>query len=264
MRFATNCVLAALAACVSGLPAQAQTGEDRAEHRTEHRAEYRIAFLGMAVARASFATVFEGGRFTVTGELSSAGVGNLVGRTTGTTSVTGLVTDDHLQASRYVMAYASGDESQRTEITLSDGAVVSARLEPEEKRRRDDWVPVAKGDLQQVLDPITGLMRPAGADVCDRTLPIFDGETRFDIHLTQAGTRPFETQGFSGEAIVCTARAEPKSGYHADHSSVDFVRRANVEVWFGKNETAGVFAPVFARIPTKFGPVTVTATRFGS
>jgi hypothetical protein len=66
------------------------------------------------------------------------------------------------------------------------------------------------------------------------------------------------------EAIVCTARAEPKSGYHARNSSIQYMREMNVEVWFAHNEQAGIYAPVYARVPTKLGPVTITATHFGS
>ena len=36
-----------------------------------------------------------------------------------------------------------------------------------------------------------------------------------------------------------------------------------MEIWFAKAETMNVYAPVYVRIPTKLGPVTVSATRFG-
>ncbi|WP_157928832.1 DUF3108 domain-containing protein [Pararhizobium haloflavum] len=232
--------------------------------QTIHRADYRISFIGLPVAEATFSTIFDGERFSIAGEMNSAGVGNIVGRTSGSTSVTGVKTDDRLQASSYVVAYNSGRKSQQMAVAFDNGTVVSAKLTPEKKRTREDWIPVEQADLQSVIDPIGGLMAPGGADVCNRTLPIFDGETRFDVVLTEAGRQPFSTQGFEGEAIVCSARAEPKSGYHAKHSSVAFVRQTSVEVWFAKNEAADVYAPVYARVPTKLGPVTITATHFGS
>jgi hypothetical protein len=229
-----------------------------------HRAEYRISFIGLPVARADFTAKVDGDNFTVDGQLSSAGVANIMSRTEGQTSVSGVRRGDQLQASTYLMSYTSGRKSSRTEVAFRDGSVVSAELTPEKKRTRPDWIPIADGDMRSVLDPVSGLMAPGGAKVCDRTLPIFDGETRFDVHLSQAGTQPFSTEGFAGEAIVCTARAEPKSGYHSEHSSTEALRETNVEVWFAKNDAADLYAPVYARVPTRMGAVTITATRFGS
>jgi hypothetical protein len=234
-----------------------------------HRADYRVAYIGLPVARATFTTVFDGDRFTVAGEMQSAGVANIVGRTTGSTTVSGVKANDRMQAERYVVAYSSGNDEQRMEVDFDNGSVTSAILTPEKKRTREDWVPVPESDMRAVLDPIAGVMIPEGSDVCDRTLPIFDGETRYDIHLNEAGTQPFQAEGYDGtpfaaEAIVCTARAEPKSGYHARNSSIQYMREMNVEVWFAHNEQAGIYAPVYARVPTKLGPVTITATHFGS
>lgn len=235
-----------------------------AQETAIHQAEYRVSFIGLPVARATFTTVFQGDAFTVAGEMASAGVANIVGRTSGSTSVTGTRADDHLQPDSYVVAYSSGDDDHKMEVDFDGGAVVSARLTPEKKRTREDWIPVPEEHLREVLDPVSSLMIPAGGDICDRTLPIFDGETRFDVHLSRAGTTTFRTEGYEGEAIVCEARAEPKSGYHAEHSSVEFVRKASVEIWFARNVEADLYAPVYARVPTKLGPVTITATRFGS
>lgn len=229
-----------------------------------HHTTYRVSFIGMPVARADFTARVDGDRFTVDGKLTSAGVGNIVGRTEGQASVAGVKREDHLEASRYLLAYTSGRRSSRTEVAFRNGNVISAQLTPEKKRTRPDWVPVPSADLNSVLDPVSGLMVPGDARVCDRTIPVFDGETRLDLHLSEAGRRPFSTEGFQGEAIVCTARAEPRSGYHTDHSSTEIMRDTRVEVWFARNERADLYAPVYARVPTRLGPVTITATRFGS
>lgn len=248
------CIVSAALLPPSGLKAEPAT----------HRADYRVSFLGLPVAQASFLTMFEGSSFRVAGEMRSAGVGNIVGRTSGATSVSGEIADDHLQARHYLVTYESDGEEHLMEVRFQDGDVVASKLVPEKARSRGDWVPTDEGDLDSVLDPVSGLMVPAGAPVCDRTVPLFDGETRIDVHLTEVGSRPFTAEGYSGTAIVCRARAEPKSGYHARKKSTEFIRRMSVEIWFAPNEAAGIYAPVYARIPTSYGPVTVTAVRFGS
>ena len=85
-----------------------------------------------------------------------------------------------------------------------------------------------------------------------------------DIKLVAKGTRPFSTKGFDGEVIVCGIRFVPKSGYRKGRLDVEYLRQLKtMEIWFAKADTANVYAPVFVRIPTKYGPVTVSATRFG-
>lgn len=251
-------LVSSLAIVLAAAPVAAQSDE------ATHHAEYRVSFLGLPVARANFTTVFEGGAFRVAGEMNSAGVANIVGRTSGATAVSGTVGEDRLQPEHYVVSYSSGDESQKMEVLFEGGDVVAAEIVPEKKRTREDWIPTDPHELSSVIDPVSGLMVPADAPVCDRTVEMFDGETRFDVHLTRVGEAPFSAEGYQGQAIVCRATAEPLSGYHSKRSSIEFIRQMSVELWFARSESAGVYAPVYARVPTKLGPVTVTATRFGS
>ena len=118
--------------------------------------------------------------------------------------------------------------------------------------------------MRAVVDPISGLIIPAGSNVCSKTLPIFDGESRMDIKLVDKGSRPFSTRGFEGEVKVCGVRFVPRSGYRKGRRDVEYLRQlTTMEIWFAKADTVAVYAPVYARIPTKLGPVTVSATRFG-
>jgi hypothetical protein len=118
--------------------------------------------------------------------------------------------------------------------------------------------------MRAVLDPISGLIIPAGNRICPKTLPIFDGESRLDMRLTSKGTRSYTTKGFAGEVTVCGIRFIPKSGYRKGREDVEYLRRlSTMEIWFAKAEAANVYAPVYVKIPTKLGPVTVSATRFG-
>jgi hypothetical protein len=37
-----------------------------------------------------------------------------------------------------------------------------------------------------------------------------------------------------------------------------------MEIWFAKADAANVYAPVYVRIPTQYGPVTITAVRYSA
>ncbi|MCA1492522.1 DUF3108 domain-containing protein [Sinorhizobium alkalisoli] len=230
----------------------------------EHQTDYSIALAGLPVARASFHTELEKNRYTISGTLHSAGLVDIIKRTSGQTRVSGVVGRDQLRATSYSMSYRSGSKARAISVTFRNGNVVRARMEPKRTPLPKNWVPVTHRDLRNVLDPLSGLIIPAKARVCPNTLPIFDGESRLDIQLSPKGTRPFRTRGFEGEAIVCGVRFVPRAGYRKGREDVEYLRRLNtMEIWFAKADAVEVYAPVYVRIPTKLGPVTVSATRFG-
>lgn len=228
-----------------------------------HRTDYSIRLSGLPVATASFRSEFDGERYSISGSLSSAGLADIFARTKGTTKVSGVVNRDKLRATSYSMTYQSGKRGRAIDVTFRNGNVVNASMVPARKKP-DNWVPVSSADMRAVLDPISGLIIPAGNRICPKTLPIFDGESRLDLHLTSKGTRSYSTKGFAGEVTVCGIRFTPKSGYKKGREDVEYLRKLNtMEIWFAKAEAANVYAPVYVRIPTKLGPVTVSATRFG-
>lgn len=230
----------------------------------QHQTDYSIALAGLPVARASFYTELNKNRYTISGRLQSAGLADIIKRTSGQTRVSGVVADDYLRATEYSMSYRSGSKSRAISVTFRNGNVVRASMEPKRTPLPKNWVPVTRRDMRNVLDPLSGLIIPAKSRVCPKTLPIFDGESRLDINLSPKGTRNFRTNGFAGEAIVCGVRFVPKAGYRKGRKDVEYLRRLNsMEIWFAKSEAVNVYAPVYVRIPTKLGPVTVSATRFG-
>lgn len=229
----------------------------------EHRTEYSIRLSGLPVATATFRSAFNGDRYTISGSLQSAGLADIFSSTKGTTSVSGKVSRGRLHATSYSVTYKSGKRSRAIDVTFHNGNVITASMTPP-RRKPKNWVPVSNADMRAVLDPISGLIIPEGSRVCPKTLPIFDGESRLDLKLSSKGTKPYSTKGFEGEVLVCGMRFVPKSGYRKGRDDVEYLRKLKtMEIWFAKAEGANVYAPVYVQIPTKLGPVTVSATRFG-
>lgn len=225
---------------------------------------YSVRFLGLSIARASFTTTVSGRDYTISGNLRSAGLAEIFDSTRGSATVRGSVQSDRLQARSYELAYTSGKKKSRTHMAFRNGNVVSASETPKPKKRGRNWIGVDAGDLRSVLDPISSLIVPAGTPVCPRRVPIFDGETRADLVLSPAGRQPFSTHGYKGQAIACSVRFVPKAGYRKGNDAIDYLKRADgIEVWFAHARDADVFAPVYAKVPTRIGSVTVWATRFG-
>lgn len=249
--------------CAAGLLAIATTSV--IAQPVETRADYSVSLVGLPVAYLSFVTQVDDKSYRISGSMRTSPLSDIISKTRGNASVSGKLVSDRMVATSFTVAYSSGKHSRRTDIEFRDGNVKSAVNSPERKEKSADWVPLSPEDLRAVLDPLSGLVLPAKAVVCPRSLAIFDGQSRVTLHLTHKGIRPFRTKGFAGDAIACTVRFEPKSGYRKGSSAIEYLRKLKtMEVWFAKNPIADFYAPVYVKVPTTVGQVVVSATRYGS
>jgi hypothetical protein len=228
-----------------------------------HVSEYSISLGILPIATARFTSDFEDKGYTITGSFKSAGIADIISRVSAETSVSGHKVGDRLQADRYNLVYKTGKRTRVYDVAYANGNVKETKIDPPPRRNPDSWVPVSDRDLQSVLDPLSGMIFPANAKVCPSRLPIYDGESRMDLVLTPAGTKPFSTDGFKGDAIVCTIQYVPKSGFRRGRSDIEYLKKTPIEIWFAKAAGAEVYAPVYARIPTRMGQLYVTAVKYG-
>lgn len=229
-----------------------------------HVTDYTISLAGFTIATASFDTVLKETDYSVTGRFRTAGIAGLFTTISGETSAGGLVAKGRLNAAGYRLIYRRGERSRVYDVKMRNGNVTSTTIEPPPRRNAESWVEVRDADLRRVVDPLTGLMIPAGRKVCPGTLPVYDGETRMDIVLTDNGTKPFFIGGKRVEALACAARYVPKSGFRRGRKDIEFLKSAAMEIWFAKSDVVDLYAPVYARIPTKNGNLVIAATRFGN
>ena len=103
-------------------------------------------------------------------------------------------------------------------MALAGNAVTGVDIAPPFEDK-PDRVPLGPHDEQNVVDPVGAFVIPAPAAgpmvspaACNRTIPIFDGYTRFDIDLTYVGERIAKAKGYDGPVAVCAARYVPISG----------------------------------------------------
>ncbi|NKN37045.1 DUF3108 domain-containing protein [Agrobacterium sp. a22-2] len=230
-----------------------------------YKTEYRITLAGLPIANASFVTQLDSRTYSISGSVRSSGIVDLITKITAQTTVSGTVQGSNkLQAKRYSLVYKSDERTRTYEVRFANGDVTSTTMKPSRRSRAKNWVPVAAHDLKSVLDPISGLIFAEGDRICPKTLPIYDGESRMDLVLSPKGTRTFTAGDFTGEAIVCGIRYVPKSGFAKGRSDIEYLRKASdMEIWFAKTEVMKVYAPVYARVPTRMGPLYITAVNFG-
>jgi len=226
--------------------------------------QYAITLIGLPVGRASFETRIEDGRYTVSGTLASAGLADLVSTTRGTSSVSGRIRGDRVEAERYRLDYTSDGRTWSADVRYRNGRALSATVAPPLRSPPPaDFVAVAPAQLRAVVDPLSGLMVKSTPEaLCRRTIPFYDGWSRLDLALSPGGREPFEAEGFSGEATVCEVRVRPVSGYRRSSNGLRYLADKVLRIGFAPIGDTGLQAPVFVRIPTQVGPLRLTATTF--
>jgi hypothetical protein len=225
------------------------------------RADYSVTLMGLPVAKASFDSTFTADSFRIEGSLSSSGIGRIVEKVDGTTSVHGAIGKNGALPHSFVSAYRTDRKQSQTKVTFSGGAVASAVNTPQPKRGAD-WIPVPKEELRAALDPLTStLIRAADpAQVCNRTIRMFDGEMRADLRLTHRGTG--RVRGHDVQAVTCDARFVPVAGYRDGRKQIEFLKnRSRIAISFIPLGTTGFYTPADATVGTQVGTLRIRLSR---
>lgn len=233
----------------------------------EFKAEYAISYYGLKIARSSFTSRMDGGKFSISGSFSSAGLAAIIAPTSGTTETQGTIDRTGAKPTRYSLTYTTGGKAGRTDILYAKGDIVRFANKPESKKPKPaNYVPVTPEKLKSAFDPLTASMISASspAEVCARTLRVFDGATRADFILSPAGETRFDAGDASGVAVRCKARFRPVAGYREGSKDIDYMRKkATIEIAFARTGIDEVWAPVAVTLGSQVGTFKLYATRFG-
>lgn len=225
------------------------------------------ASLGaIPVAAGGFEAVVANGRYEVRGHGRMIGLTRLFSDGEARVEARGAMSGAALLPADYRHELKERDDRDRVRIAFAGERVDSVAIEPPPRPRRDR-VPLAEEHLRGVLDPLSAIMLLSagspGPASCDRTLPIFDGEQRYDIELSFDREERIRGRSgaYSGPAYVCAIRYRPIAGHRPARSAVKYLQRAEgMEIWLAPLGEA-VVAPVRARVPTPLGPLVLSATR---
>jgi hypothetical protein len=241
-------------ALLTGLAIASVAAISSAQADALYRTEYEI----------SIETTVKGSSYGVNGRFKTSGIARVFDDTDGTVYVGGNSVQGKVIPSAFDLAYKHGRKNKSTKIRFSSGNVTESENLPPVKKR-DPWVETAPNDLVNVSDPLSALMIPTKDPkaVCNRTLQVFDGQTRADIRLAFNGTESFTTEGFTGESVICSAKFVPISGYQKGKKAIDYLStRSKMTISFASLGNSGIYAPVVARIGTQLGTLKIEATRF--
>jgi len=230
-------------------------------------AVYSVRLIGLPVGVGAVTAHFSKDAYAIEARGKLTGVANLVGHANGAATGKGAFVGERVSPIAYATTAVNSAMTRTIRMALAGNAVTGVEIAPPYEEK-PDRIPLSQADTRNILDPVGAFaIRTASgapdASVCSRTLPIFDGWTRFDITLGYLGLRDVSAKGYSGKAVVCSVRYTPISGHRRDRPATKFMEENHdTEVWMAPIGASKVFLPFHISVRTMIGTVTVDATEF--
>ena len=230
--------------------------------------DYGINLAGLPIGTARLAGSFERDRYVMD---VSAVLTGLVGAITGgkgSARASGTFAKAP-QPGAFAIATHTASSGIAVRMALAHGNVVQAEVTPPLVDMQDR-VPVTAANKRGIIDPVSALLMPTQGrgepldpENCNRTLPVFDGATRFNVVLSYAETRPVQKPGYAGPVLVCNARYQAVAGHRPDRPGVRFMEEnREMSVWLAPVEGTRVLIPLRISVLTTIGTNIIEATRW--
>ncbi len=233
-------------------------------------AHFAITMVGVSIGQMSWTIDLNPGSYTTSANGKASGALSVLVNGEGRVATRGVVETDRLRPTFFSSNVTEDGEVAGLQMTFENGNVKTLRLDTPPKK--DDRIPVTEADRRGVTDPLTAMLvvAPPGeksvlvpAD-CDRVLPIFDGQRRYDLALSFKRLDRMKIDiGYAGPVLVCAVMLKPIAGYRSDSMLVKYVGgQRDMEIWFAPIVGSNVIAPARLVMPTLIGTLEIAADRF--
>ncbi len=261
--------LARVAALIVLLPAAAGAQDTASQQNASQpwRASYAVSLIGLPIGTATVTAALELQRYKVEVQARLTGLAGMVTGGRGAGSASGALMAGRLQSTGYAASGTNGKESRTVRMALSGGQATAVEIVPPIVKK-PDAVPVEDSHKRGVTDPVSALLMPVptGKDpvsqaACDRIIPIFDGNARYDIALSFSGVRQVQSKGYAGPVAVCKARFVPIAGHRNNRATRFMAENRDIEAWVAP-VGGQLVAPYRISVRSEIGMVVIEATRF--
>lgn len=262
---------AGLAATLGLLPPAAEARPRKARSAAAPASlavDYAIALAGLRIGTARLAGAFERDSYRMDVSATLTGLVGAITGGQGSARSTGAIGAGPLP-SAFSIATRTANSGIAVRMALAHGNVVQTEITPP-LIDMQDRVPVTAAEKRGVIDPASALVMPVRAGAaptdpanCDRTLPLFDGATRFNVVLSYAETREVQKPGYAGPVLVCNARYQAIAGHRPDRPGVKFMEdNREMSVWLAPVEGTRLLVPLRISVLTEIGTNIIEATRW--
>ena len=124
---------------------------------------------------------------------------------------------------------------------------------------------------RSIVDPLTAMLFSAAATddslsqgACRRTLPIFDGQHRYDLKLAfKRLDKVTAEKGYAGPVVVCSVSYEPIAGHRASTPLVKYLSEGReMEIALAPVAGTRLLAPFRLSVVSMLANLMIEANRF--
>jgi len=232
-------------------------------------AVYSVSLIGLPIGVAKVTAIITPTSYAVDATARMSGLGTVVSNSRGASVGKGAIVSGHVVPASFATTATNSNMTRTIRMSLEGNSVSGVDIQPPFEDK-PDRIPLSAKDKQGVVDPVGAFIIPAPADgtptspaACNRTIPVFDGFTRFDVTLTYVGQRKVSAKGYSGPVAICAARYVPIAGHRRDRPGTKFMaENKDIEVWLAPIGAAKVLMPFRISLRTMVGTAVAEAYEF--
>ncbi len=232
-------------------------------------AKYSVRLIGLSLGTAGLTASVDAGQYKIEANARLSGIASMVSNSRGVAVSTGGIIPGKPAPSTYATTSSSSTVTRTVRMALNAGTVRGVDISPP-LENAPDRIPVTDSHKRAVVDPLSALVMPVagnepllGPAACNRTIPVYDGYTRFDVALAYVGSKQVSATGYKGPAVVCSARYVPISGHRPNRKVTEFMaQNREMEVWLVPLESSRVMLPFRISVATMVGTTIIEAQEF--
>jgi hypothetical protein len=233
-------------------------------------AHYVATLAGVPIGKGAWVIDVSDDQFSAAASGMTTGLLRVFATGDGNVTSRGGVRGDILAPTLFVSTINNDKRVEELKIVMSAGNVKDLMVEPP-PTPHPDRVPLTEAHRRGIVDPLSAaLIRvpgngdPLAPEACRRTLPVFDGRMRFDLHLS---FKRFENvagaKGYQGPVAVCGVQFVPVAGYVPDRPAIRYlVAQQDMEIWLAPISGTRVVVPYKISLQTPLGRAVLEATQF--
>lgn len=213
----------------SALALMTATLGDHAQAESKLDATYTISFARIRVGDIAATGVFGESEYAISARGRAAGIMKVLVDGEASFATHGTIKDGYPVPTTFTSKIVSDAETSGVTMVLDEGSVkeLAATVPPP----MSDRVPVTQANRQGIVDPLSAILVSAAAageglarDVCRHTLPIFDGQQRYDLKFAfKRMDKVTAEKGYAGPVVVCSVSYEPIAGHRASTPLVKYL-----------------------------------------
>ncbi len=230
---------------------------------------YNVSLIGLSLGSATVSGKVTGNEYKIEAYANLSGIASAVSGAKGSAVASGAIQNGQISPAAYATSSSNSKESRTVRIGMAGGAVKAVDIQPPFEQM-EGRVPLTEAHKRNIIDPLSALIMPVkageagnGPAVCHRSIPVFDGYTRFNVDLGYTGTRQVAVQGYKGPVIVCNARYKPVAGHRPGRKATQFmIDNKDMEVWLAPLSDGLTMVPYRIAVRTMVGMTVIEARKF--